>query len=31
MTSTFVTHTWMGPEGHPDMPKFIELYKRHVW
>lgn len=23
----FVTHTWMGPEGHPDMPKFIKLYK----
>ena len=23
----FVTHTWMGPEGHPDMPKFLELYK----
>ena len=23
----FVTHTWMGPEAHPDMPKFIELYK----
>ena len=23
----FVTHTWMGPESHPDMPKFIELYK----
>ena len=23
----FVTHTWMGPEGHPDMPKFIELYR----
>lgn len=22
----FVTHTWMGPEAHPDMPKFIELY-----
>jgi branched-chain amino acid transport system substrate-binding protein len=19
----FVTHTWMGPEAHPDMPKFI--------
>ena len=23
----FVTHTWMGPEAHPDMPKFIKLYK----
>ncbi len=23
----FVTHTWMGPEAHPDMPKFIELYE----
>lgn len=23
----FVGHTWMGPEAHPDMPKFIELYK----
>ncbi|HEX9791887.1 MAG TPA: ABC transporter substrate-binding protein [Kiloniellales bacterium] len=23
----FVTHTWMGPEAHPDMPKFIDLYK----
>ncbi|MCB1717662.1 MAG: ABC transporter substrate-binding protein, partial [Candidatus Competibacteraceae bacterium] len=23
----FVTHTWMGPEAHPDMPKFIELYQ----
>jgi branched-chain amino acid transport system substrate-binding protein len=23
----FVTHTWMGPESHADMPKFIELYK----
>jgi len=22
----FVTHTWMGPEAHEDMPKFIELY-----
>lgn len=22
----FVTHTWMGPEAHPDMPKFIDLY-----
>lgn len=22
----FVTHTWMGEEAHPDMPKFIELY-----
>ncbi|MHA6643575.1 ABC transporter substrate-binding protein [Mesorhizobium sp. A623] len=24
----FVTHTWMGPEAHPDMPKFIELYTK---
>ncbi|MDX3924495.1 MAG: ABC transporter substrate-binding protein [Shinella sp.] len=23
----FVTHTWMGPEAHPDMPKFIGLYQ----
>ncbi|NJO36359.1 MAG: ABC transporter substrate-binding protein [Rhizobiales bacterium] len=23
----FVTHTWMGEEGHADMPKFIELYQ----
>lgn len=23
----FVTHTWMGPEAHPDMAKFIKLYK----
>jgi branched-chain amino acid transport system substrate-binding protein len=23
----FVTHTWMGPEAHPDMPKFIDLYQ----
>ena len=23
----FVTHTWMAPEAHEDMPKFIELYK----
>ena len=23
----FVTHTWMGPEAHPDMPKFIQLYE----
>jgi branched-chain amino acid transport system substrate-binding protein len=23
----FVTHTWMGPEAHEDMPKFLELYK----
>jgi branched-chain amino acid transport system substrate-binding protein len=22
----FVTHSWMGPEAHPDMPKFLELY-----
>jgi branched-chain amino acid transport system substrate-binding protein len=22
----FVTHTWMGEQGHPDMPEFIELY-----
>ncbi len=25
----FVTHTWMGPEAHPDMPKFIKLYKEY--
>ena len=24
----FVTHTWMGPEAHPDMPKFIDLYTK---
>jgi branched-chain amino acid transport system substrate-binding protein len=24
----FVTHTWMGPEAHPDMPRFIELYTK---
>nr|WP_040693133.1 ABC transporter substrate-binding protein [Pseudaminobacter salicylatoxidans] len=23
----FVGHTWMGAEAHPDMDKFIELYK----
>ncbi len=23
----FVTHTWMGEEAHPDMPKFIEMYE----
>jgi len=23
----FVAHTWMGPEAHPDMMKFIGLYK----
>jgi branched-chain amino acid transport system substrate-binding protein len=23
----FVTHTWMGPEAHPDMPAFIEAYE----
>lgn len=23
----FVTHTWMGEEGHPDMPAFIEQYE----
>ena len=23
----FVTHTWMGPEAHPDMPGFLEKYK----
>ncbi|MEO1016649.1 MAG: ABC transporter substrate-binding protein [Pseudomonadota bacterium] len=22
----FVTHTWMGEEAHPDMPKFIDMY-----
>lgn len=22
----YVTHTWLGPEAHPDMPKFIEMY-----
>jgi branched-chain amino acid transport system substrate-binding protein len=22
----FVTHSWMGPEAHPDMPKFIQAY-----
>lgn len=25
----FVTHTWMGPEAHPDMPKFIELFTEY--
>jgi len=24
----FVTHTWMGPESSPDMPKFIDLYTK---
>lgn len=24
----FVTHTWMGKEAHPDMPKFIDAYKK---
>ena len=24
---TFVTHTWMGKEANPDMPRFVELYK----
>jgi branched-chain amino acid transport system substrate-binding protein len=23
----FVTHSWMGPEAHPDMPAFIEAYE----
>lgn len=23
----FVTHTWMGPEAHPDMPKFLAAYQ----
>ncbi|MDP2620923.1 MAG: ABC transporter substrate-binding protein [Hyphomicrobiales bacterium] len=23
----FVTHTWMGPEAHPDMPGFLEKYQ----
>jgi branched-chain amino acid transport system substrate-binding protein len=23
----FVTHSWMGPEASPDMPKFLELFK----
>jgi branched-chain amino acid transport system substrate-binding protein len=22
----FVTHSWMGPEAHPDMPAFIQAY-----
>jgi branched-chain amino acid transport system substrate-binding protein len=22
----FVTHSWIGPEAHPDMPRFIEAY-----
>lgn len=22
----FVTHTWIGPEAHPDMPKFIDAH-----
>ena len=25
----FVTHTWMGKEANPAMPKFIELYKAY--
>ncbi|MBN2428284.1 MAG: ABC transporter substrate-binding protein [Deltaproteobacteria bacterium] len=25
----FVTHTWMGPEAHKDMPKFLKLYKEY--
>ena len=25
----FVTHTWMGPEAHPDMGNFIEAYKAY--
>ena len=25
----FVSHTWMGPEAHPDMGKFIEAYKAY--
>lgn len=25
----FVTHTWMGPESHPDMQKFIDAYKAY--
>ena len=25
----FVTHTWMGKEAGPQMPKFIELYKAY--
>ena len=25
----FVTHTWMGPEAHPDMGSFIEAYKAY--
>ncbi len=24
----FVTHTWLGEEAHPEMLKFIELYKK---
>jgi len=24
----FVAHTWMGPEAHPDMMKFIDLYQQ---
>lgn len=23
----FVTHSWMGPEAHPDMARFLELYQ----
>ena len=25
----FTTHTWMGPEAHPDMGKFIEAYRAY--
>lgn len=25
----FATHTWMGPEAHPDMGKFIDAYKAY--
>lgn len=25
----FITHTWMGPEAHPDMQKFIDAYKAY--
>lgn len=25
----FVTHTWMGPEAHKDMPRFLKLYKEY--
>ncbi|KXU38773.1 branched-chain amino acid ABC transporter substrate-binding protein [Ventosimonas gracilis] len=27
-TIYFVAHTWMGPEAHPDMMKFIGLYQQ---